>query len=208
MRRDRSLPHLSRKIYHCMMGLLCFSLYAFFLSRAQAIFTVCLIGGSFVLLDAGRFVVPQWKGMAVTLFGSLMRKEELHRLTANSYFVLGVLLTLLFFPKPIVLMSILFLAVGDPIAAIFGSLHGRTYLVGRKSLEGSLANFMACSLVSLLVGVFYFGISADLAPLFALTCGLIAAVAELLPSNFDDNLMIPTTSATLLTVVNHFASFF
>ena len=37
LNRHRSLPHLERKFYHFMMGMLCFSLYAFFVEKQTAL---------------------------------------------------------------------------------------------------------------------------------------------------------------------------
>lgn len=208
LQRERSKPHLTRKFYHCLMGLICFSLYAFLLTQVQAILVMLVVGGGIVILDIGRFYSSKLKELSLRYFGWLMRRNELKGLTANSYFVLGIFITLLFFPKPVTLMSVLFLAIGDPVAAIFGSLYGRTPLLGKKSLEGTLANFVICCLVGLVMGVFFFKLSPETAPLFAISCGVIAALSEMLPSTLDDNLVIPTASAVLLSVANHYAMFF
>ena len=51
LNRHRSLPHLERKFYHFMMGMICFSLYAFLVEKTTALLLLALIGGPLVVLD-------------------------------------------------------------------------------------------------------------------------------------------------------------
>ncbi len=200
-KRKRSVPHLSRKFYHFVSGILCFGLYAFVLTRTQALFALGTIGGALVLLDVGRLYFPQLNRFGLWLFGAFMRREELKSLTGNSFFILGLLFIVLLFPKPIVLMSVLFLAVGDPAAAVVGSRWGQTKLWKGKSLEGALANFVATSIASFLAGQLYFQLTVRDSFILALVGGTVSMIAELVPLPIDDNLTIPVLSASLLTLV-------
>src|SRR5436305_1335117 len=80
--RDRSLPHLGRKFYHMLMGVICFSLYAFVLTREEALLALLLVGGTWVLFDIVRLQVPPLNHMALRVFGKVMRREELSRISA------------------------------------------------------------------------------------------------------------------------------
>src|SRR5688572_24945311 len=83
--RDRSIPHLERKLYHFVMGLTCLALYAFVLTPVQALIVLSLVGGTWVLLDLARLYSPAMNGLTLRLFGRIMRREELRSVTGNSF---------------------------------------------------------------------------------------------------------------------------
>jgi len=200
--RDRSLPHFGRKFYHFVMGMVCFSLYAFVLTREQALLTLGVVGGIWVALDVIRLRYPAANAVALQFFGKLMRREELKSVSGNTFYILGMITIVYFFPKPIVLLSVLYLAIGDPIAAVVGTMWGKNRLVGKKSLEGAVANLLCTGLATYLVAMSYFNFSFDHAVALAAFGGLISVVAELLPFPIDDNFTIPVMSAILLSVMN------
>lgn len=200
--RDRSLPHLERKFYHLLMGAICFSLHAFVLDRTQAMIALASIGGAFVLLDLFRLCFPKMNALTLRMFGKIMRREELKSISGNSFYILGLMVVLLFFPKPIVLLSVAFLALGDPVAAVVGTLYGRHKLIGKKSLEGALANFALSWLAVFFIAMFYFQYAPEKVLLLAWVGAFISMVAELIPLPVDDNFTIPVFSAVLLTMVN------
>lgn len=201
LNRDRSLPHLGRKFYHFLMGIICFSLYAFFLTREEALLALAVIGGSFVVLDIIRLQSSWVNEVALRLFGKLMRREELKSVSGNSFYVLGLLTIVLFFPKPIVLLSILFLAIGDPVAAVFGTLYGKHKIIGKKSLEGSAANFLFSTVASILFGVFYLHLAGTSLLWLGVLGGLVSVAAELFPAPVDDNFSIPVFSSLLISAI-------
>ena len=198
--RDRSNLHLQRKIYHMVSGLICFALYAFVLTRTEALWVLGTVGGVWVTLDLLRFKVPAINNAALRLFGNLMRREELIRLTANSFYILGLFVIVAVFPKPIVLLSVLYLAVGDPVAAVAGTLYGRRRIVGKKSVEGAAANFLAALLVTFAYGAFYLGYSFPEVATLAIGGAAISVLAELTPAPVDDNFSIPVLSGIGLSL--------
>lgn len=200
--QKRSRPHFLRKFYHLAMGLGCFALYALVLTRGQALSILGTLGGALVVLDVLRLRFPEVNRFGLRVFGGLMRREELRSLTGNSFYILGLFLIVLVFPKPIVLLSVLFLAVGDPIAAVIGTLYGRTPLLGKKSAEGAAANFTASSVVAFAFAMAYLGLSPDRAATLALVGGAVSVVAELCPLPVDDNFTIPVLSAIGLSAAN------
>jgi dolichol kinase len=199
---DRSKTHFGRKFYHMAMGLACFCLYAFILNKEQALFLLVILGGSFILLDVLRFKNSKINAMAIKVFGKIMRREELKNLSANSYYILGLLIITLFFPKNIVLLSVLFLAFGDPVAAIIGTKFGQTKLFAKKSLEGSIANFFISAMITFAFVNLYFHKDVFTAFAVSILGGLISCVSELLPIPVNDNLTIPVVSALLLKLAS------
>jgi len=199
--RGRATLHFQRKFYHLIMGLGCFCAYAFFLDRLSALLLLGLMGGTLVACDVMRFKIPALRRYAVSLFGNVMRREELRSLSGNSFYVFGLFLIVIFFPKDLVLLSILFLAVGDPAAALVGTAFGRHRLFGKKSLEGALANFAASLTVALLFGMFYLGLAFPRSLTLAFIGALVSVISELLPTRLDDNFTIPVLSCSLLYLV-------
>lgn len=199
--RERSLPHFERKFYHAVMGILCFSLHAFVLTREQSLLALGVIGGTFVVLDLIRLRFPQVNDLALKYFGKIMRRDELKSVSGNSFYIVGLFLIVLVFPAPVVSLSVLYLALGDPTAAMVGSLYGRHKLIGKKSWEGAIANFAVSSFATLLVAFLLFSLPAHRAVILAVVGGLVSMAAELCPLPVDDNFSIPVISACLLSVV-------
>lgn len=207
LRRKRSVPHLERKLYHLLMGVACFVLYGFALTWDEALVVLSIVGGAFVALDLARLHIPKVNDVVLRFFGGMMRREELRGVTGNTFYVFGLLAVVLLFPKPVGLLAVLYLAVGDPVAAVVGTRYGRTQLWGGKSLEGALANFFACAIVTLLFAAFYLQLSPLMALALAVCGGVVATLVELLPIKLDDNLTIPVFSGAGLLLLGQFIPF-
>ncbi len=181
------------------MGIVCFILYGFYLNHHQALIALLCVGGLLVLADIARLAFPHLTAVALRCFGRVMREEELTGLSANTFYILGLFTLLLFFPKPIALLSLLYLAVGDPIAALVGVRFGRHRLLRNKSWEGTLANFALTTAATALAGHKVFGLAPQTLLVLAPLGGIISALSELLPLPLDDNFTIPVASAIQLS---------
>ena len=126
-----------------------------------------------------------------------MRRQELHNLSSMSWLLLGNFIIMSLFSSEIVTLSLLMLAIGDPICNIIGIKYGKDKLIGSKSFQGSIAGFIACSIVSAV----YFklmDIMTSKLILTSLLSGFIGAFAEILPIDIDDNFIIPIVTSILL----------
>ncbi len=206
--QKRETLHLPRRTYHFVMGLICFSIYQWFVDREGALMLIFGLGGPFALLDFLRLKIPKLNTAALKMFGSIMRREELLRITANTWYIFSLAILVFFFPKPVALLSILYLAAGDPLAAVVGTRWGRNPIVGGKSWEGTIANFAISAIATALYSFFILDLSGP--SLLGLTFlgGFISAFSELMPLKVNDNLSFPVISALLLTLANQFFSFF
>ncbi len=74
-------------------------------------------------------------------FGRVLREEEKPTLMGSTYFLFSTILTILLFPKPIAIASLLILILSDTAAALVGKGIGRVWIFG-KTLEGSMAFFL------------------------------------------------------------------
>ena len=116
---------------------------------------------------------------------AVLRKREEGRFALGPITLgLGALLALLFFPPRVAAVAVYVLAFGDSAATLVGRFLGRTrpaFMAG-KSLEGSLACFVTAALSSFLV-------FRDWRT--ALATGLASMLAEALPFEDFDNLILP-----------------
>lgn len=194
----RSDIHLARRLWHFFGVMTMFVLARVMVHRHAVIFTVT---GSALMIgfDLARLKAPRLNRFFNWIFKGVLRECERHRLAGSTFMMIGVTIVVCAFPQPVVLQTLLMFSVADPLASYFGIRFGREKLIGQKTLEGALAAFAACFIVSLL---FYFTMDLMRERLFivCLLSGLIGAGAELVPvGRFDDNLVFPVVTATLLT---------
>ncbi|HBQ21292.1 MAG: hypothetical protein A2Z91_01885 [Deltaproteobacteria bacterium GWA2_38_16] len=190
---------LLRKAWHVGMILTVMYLYAdVFTTRQMALTVLSLIGLPFVFLDISRLWWKPLNKFIVSVFGPTMRKRELFSVSATTPFILSSFIVISFFPKPIALLSLACLALGDVAANIVGIKFGKDKIVEGKSLQGSLACFSVCFLLTFAFIVNYSLIS-EYATLICLIGGLVPTVAEIISSKtLDDNFLIPVLTASIL----------
>ncbi len=148
-----------------------------------------------VFVDVARHQSPRLNRLTLKIFGIVMREHEREGLAGTTYLMVGTFLIIWFFPRPIVTLSLIFLAVADPLASYFGICYGKDKLIGSKSLQGTLAAFVICTLVSLGY-LWYSGLMTERLLMVSLLSGIVGALAELIPiGKLDDNFTFPVVSA-------------
>lgn len=197
--KQRNDIHLARKIWHCVGICAMAALYNW--ADLQLTWILLLITtGVFVPLDILRQKRPSLNRLTLRLFGAVMRRNETHHISGLSYLLIGSLF-LMFFPPPIVTLTLLFLAFGDPTASFFGLRFGKDRILGNKTLQGTMAAFGVCTVIAVLY--YYFNnLMTERLLIVAPLSGLIGALAELLPiGKLDDNLTFPVVGSCLLWVL-------
>lgn len=195
--KEKTDLHLARKIWH-FSGVILIVVIYHNVSRAMSLQLITLIGSMIIFLDVFRQYSPMLNRILMGTFGPLMRNYEAKGLTGTSYMILGVFITIALFPTEVVKLALFFLATADPIASYIGIRYGQDRLWKNKSLQGSLAAFAVCVLVSF----FYYlskGLMMEKLLIVSILSGLAGAFSELVPvGKLDDNLVLPVLSATLL----------
>jgi len=129
------------------------------------------------------------------------RKNIPRPFTGAIWFFLTSGVVYLIFPLDIASAAVLMLAIGDSFSTLAGIHLGRHRIIGKKTLEGTLACFIGC-----LFSVFF-------APLYVVIPGAVAAtLAEIAPDLrifsgmkkkgwIDDNLLIPVVAGIVMLAV-------
>lgn len=195
----RSDLHIARRLFHCI-GVGVIIIFYRMLPRQDMILLFSAFTFVCLTVDVLRLKSRTVNQKLLAFFGSFIRKNEIIGLTGMSYLSLGVTIVALIFPADVVTLCLLMLAVGDPVSSIFGIIYGKDVLINKKTLQGTLAGFIACLVVSFM----YFslaGLMQERSVLAALLAGLIGAVSELTPVfGLDDNFTFPIMSACLLWI--------
>ena len=179
-----------RKLWHLFGGIIPL-IYLFILrERGTVLFFLAPILLGFLLFDILRLKNAELNERIFNYLSTIILEKDRNQLSGSTYFLLSSFITILLFKREIAVVAILFMSLGDTVAAIIGNRFGKTAIFG-KTLEGSLGCFIFCFFVSL----FFFDIWVSLGG--ALTASLI----EILPLRLDDNLLIPPVSGAVLTLL-------
>ena len=147
-----------------------------------------------IVIDVVRLNEPRVRTFFYYLFGRIVRDHERYNLLGSSYVLLASLLCSYAFERPIAIVSMAFISVGDAMAAIVGRRFGRPRIFG-KSIEGSLACFVSC----LVVAWVYPG---DPFTWRMMLGGAAAAtIFELVPIPLDDNMRISLSAGFAMTLL-------
>jgi dolichol kinase len=201
--KKRHDVHLARKIWH-FLGVVAIVAGYLAMSRQTALQVFAVVSALAIFADIYRQRSEWFNKIILTVLHPLMRDTEKNGLMGSTFLVLGVLIIIALFPPSVVVLSLLFLAVADPVASYFGIRFGKDKLFGRKSLQGSMAAFFACTVVA--AGYFFFhDMMVERILIVSLLAGLVGAFAEAVPvGKLDDNLVLPVVSSILLWILYYF----
>lgn len=199
----RKSLQIPRRLFHASMGIGVGLVYQFLLTHSRAIYILGFCACVVYILEQIRINYPELSGNIKIINKYLFRAEEQLKESAGVPYVMGILLTLISFPKVVALVAIYTLAVADPMSAIIGIKYGKTKVVPHKSLEGSLAFFVSSFLITFLVFFWwtsFLGSWVWPVVLLSFLVALITSIFEMIPLRIDDNLTIPlfTAGMTLL----------
>ena len=175
-----------------------FVIHYFHSSRPSSLVLVGSVALFFILLDISRLFSKDVNIFFFKKIKELYKKKEFKAFSSISLFLVAIFLSILFFEKDIAILAVSFLIFGDFFSKFYGVHFGRTKIFD-KTLEGSLAHFIACLLTAYLA-THFLAFSRPIAFLGA----LVATIVELLPLKVNDNFSVPLLSAAVMTVFQIF----
>ncbi len=163
-----------------------------YVSKETALTVLIPIGACYVFCDVFRHFHKGFRRIFDRFITSrFLREQEKHGLIGSSYFIFGMLLSMILFHKPVAIASLYILIICDATAGIVGSSWGRIRIF-KKTLEGSLAFFIS--------GMIFVGFTMQDNLLWGTLAVLGGALVELLPTGLDDNLTIPLVAGGILAI--------
>ncbi|KAK9449318.1 cytidylyltransferase family-domain-containing protein [Limtongia smithiae] len=212
-----------RKLLHVSIGFLTIVLYfrGITLNSVTPVLIFLLTG--VVALDVLRFRSAAFLKIYIRAFGSLMRESEVDKWNGIVWYLLGLIIVFIGFPKDISILAVLLLSWSDTAASSFGRAFGHLTpkLFRNKSLAGSFAAFLTGTVAAYLLYGFMLPAAPQLnthdflawtpetssLPLSALCtiAGIVGASAEAVDLyGLDDNITIPVISAIVMHAILYF----
>lgn len=188
--RTRGVQPL-RRLFHALTGVAAAAALTWLdLDRWTAVGILAAALVALALLDLVRLRLPRANAFFFRAFRTLASPREASAMASSTWYAVGLLLAVAFFPRAAAVSGILVLALADPVASYLGQRWGRRPFLG-GSVEGSLA-FVAGALAVLLL-------RHD--PLVAVGAAMAATLAERLSWPLDDNLVLPPATAAILVLL-------
>ncbi len=133
---------------------------------------------------------PAFEEIVLSRAGLMLKPGEERSVLAATQMLAGVAIVFVLFPRPIAVLAIAFLALGDPAASAVGRFAGTHRFFG-KSLQGTAA-FLATSWAA---GTVLLATGLEVAWPVMVAGATAAAIIEASPTKLDDNLTVPIGSA-------------
>ncbi len=197
-RHDLQFP---RRFFHMTMGTAAGIIYYSFLSHQSAVSILGTAACIVYIVEQIRINYPEYAATFKIVNKYLLRAEEQLKESAGMPFVMGLLLTLLSFPKVVALCAIFTLAIADPMSAIIGIRFGKNKIFKRKSIEGSAAFFVSTFCILVFVFSTLYGNDLFIVCILGFIVSSIMTGLELIPIRVDDNLTIPIATGLITWLV-------
>jgi dolichol kinase len=154
---------------------------------------LAVVSGGGLGLDLARFRLAWLNRQFLRWLAPLLKYDEGHRFTGATYLVVAGLLTFLFFDAAVAVPAMLFLSLGDPVAALVGRRMWGPRLLGKSPAGTAAFIVVSLAVVGVLVGgnaiEFHWGL---------LVGAVIAGLVELASLPPDDNMAVPLVAGAAM----------
>lgn len=198
---SRHNVQIMRRLFHLFNGFAIATLYLISFSHSQMIHFLGLFACLLYVFEQVRVNYPEQAVKFLPISRFLIRAEEQLKESAMVPYLMGVLLTIITFPKEIALVGIYTLAFADPLSAIVGINFGKHKISETRSAEGSFAFFLSTFLCSIAVLSGYYSGTTFSIILISFILGVAGTVLDLFPLKIDDNLTIPLFTSSILWIL-------
>ena len=186
-------PPLGRRVFHLVAatGTTLLSLVIpehpyLFLIGSGALFSLAM--------ETSRLRSPRLNRLYMAVFGPILKQSESAEITGATWFLIAAFFTFFFYGPEIALPVLLFVAIGDPAAALVGTHFPGPRFWG-KSPSGIVAFIAAALAVWAVVCAAGYGQWSWA----IVVAAVVAAVVEFAPTPIDDNLTVPLIGGAVLT---------
>lgn len=213
--------NFQRKIIHAAGVLIpltiYFDLFDFFLppifednTRSISFILLFLFTLTLALIEFLRLRYSSVQHYYLRFLENILKPEERHEVAAALPYFASLTLVIAVFPRDLAALSMIFLTLGDPTAAYFGSYYGNMRFRG-KSLEGFIAGVTISLMAGILLSFFHIDSSSlheAILPsgfpdsFYVIGAGAVTAfLAELFTRGrfLDDNILVPLSGVIVMT---------
>lgn len=148
----------------------------------------------FIIFDILRHKVTWVKSLFSLFIDSMLRSHEQEgKLTGATWVMIGAVISIILFSKPVAIIALIFMSIGDTAAGLIGQRYGK-HKIWNKSWEGFFGGLFVCIII---------GMNYSLLPMTISLSGAVAAmVMEILPIPLDDNFKIPLGAGAIMMMLS------
>jgi glycerol-3-phosphate acyltransferase PlsY len=185
-------PPIWRRLFHLTFGSIV-PVVGIFTSWPFIISAVGILAVTALALDLARFRSATLNRLFLRWLQPLLKINEDSRITGATYMMVAAFFAFLLFDQIVAVTALLFLSIGDPLAALVGRRMAGPRIFGKSPL-GTVAfvgvsGLVIAALVSGGVITYHWGLAAG---------AVVAGLVELAPLPLDDNLTIPLISGAVM----------
>ena len=186
----------ARSGFHVASAVVCLVLTLVLLTPKQLPWAAAAFAGTAWSLEILRRISTRWNERLMVFFRHIAHAAEAKRVNSATWYMTSLVVLASTGSTILAVVGVSVLGFADPIAGLVGRRFGRTKLLHGRTLEGSLAFFVAgtCAAFALSWLVPNHP-SAGVMLLTAAAASLAGAAAELFSRRVDDNLSIPLSAA-------------
>ena len=148
----------------------------------------------FIIFDILRHKVAWVKSLFTLFINSMLRSHEQEgKLTGATWVMIGAVISIILFSKPVAIIALIFMSIGDTAAGLIGQRYGK-HKIWNKSWEGFFGGLFVCIII---------GMNYSLLPMTISLSGAVAAmVMEIVPIPLDDNFKIPLGAGAIMMMLS------
>ncbi|SVD29927.1 uncharacterized protein METZ01_LOCUS382781, partial [marine metagenome] len=148
----------------------------------------------FIIFDILRHKVIWVKSLFSLFIDSMLRSHEQEgKLTGATWVMIGAVISIILFSKPVAIIALIFMSLGDTAAGLIGQRYGK-HKIWNKSWEGFFGGLFVCIII---------GMNYSLLPMTISLSGAVAAmVMEIVPIPLDDNFKIPLGAGAIMMMLS------
>ena len=184
-------PPIWRRLFHLIAGS-SVPVAGIFAPEERMVIALAVLAAGGLLLDLLRFRISWLNQVFLRWLAPLLKPEEGHRITGATYMLIAAVMVFYFFGTTIAVAAMMFLALGDPAAAVVGRRTPGPRIWGKS--PGGTAAFVAVALVVAVLG----GTGAVDYHWGLLVGAVVAGLVELAPLQLDDNLTVPLVAGAAM----------
>lgn len=202
------LSEYKRKLIHLFNLAIPFSyLYVFpekwvFVKLLSILMVLCII------FDILRHKVAWVKSLFTLFINSMLRGHEQEgKLTGATWVMIGAVISIILFSKPVAIIALIFMSLGDSAAGLIGQRYGK-HKIWNKSWEGFFGGLFVCIIIGMNYSLllenanFHSQTSISLPMTISLSGAVAAMVMEILPIPLDDNFKIPLGAGAIMMMLS------